>query len=172
MFGRDEDIAFLDAAWANRDVNVVTIVAWAGVGAAPNPPGPQEGSRAHIRSASGPALMDQLRYSIDADKVAAAMPLAKRLCSLAQEENDSTLMIGACPAVGGTYHYLGDFETARQYYTRALQIWRSGGIRTPFQEVEAQRVLVCPSRPYSGGISERSPGATPPWRKPSPWRRS
>ena len=38
----------------------------------------------------------------------------------------SALMIGACTAVGATYHYLGDFETARQYYTRALQIWRSG----------------------------------------------
>ena len=32
VFGREEDIAFLDDAWANKDVNVVTIVAWAGVG--------------------------------------------------------------------------------------------------------------------------------------------
>src|SRR6516162_1214578 len=32
VFGREEDIAFLDGAWANNDVNVVTIVAWAGVG--------------------------------------------------------------------------------------------------------------------------------------------
>ena len=32
VFGREEDIAFLDAAWANQNVNVVTIVAWAGVG--------------------------------------------------------------------------------------------------------------------------------------------
>jgi serine/threonine protein kinase len=32
LFGREEDIAFLDAAWANKDANVVTIVAWAGVG--------------------------------------------------------------------------------------------------------------------------------------------
>jgi tetratricopeptide (TPR) repeat protein len=32
VFGREEDIAFLDAAWPNQDVNVVTIVAWAGVG--------------------------------------------------------------------------------------------------------------------------------------------
>ena len=32
VFGREEDIAFLDNAWANRQVNVVTIVAWAGVG--------------------------------------------------------------------------------------------------------------------------------------------
>jgi hypothetical protein len=32
LFGREEDIAFLDDAWANKDANVVTIVAWAGVG--------------------------------------------------------------------------------------------------------------------------------------------
>ena len=32
IFGREEDLALLDRAWANRDVNVVTIVAWAGVG--------------------------------------------------------------------------------------------------------------------------------------------
>src|SRR5207244_12464281 len=32
VFGREEDAAFLDAAWANNDVNLVTIVAWAGVG--------------------------------------------------------------------------------------------------------------------------------------------
>jgi NACHT domain len=32
LFGREEDIAFLDAAWANREVNIVTIVAWAGLG--------------------------------------------------------------------------------------------------------------------------------------------
>ena len=32
VFGRKEDIAFLDAAWANQGINVVTIVAWAGAG--------------------------------------------------------------------------------------------------------------------------------------------
>jgi hypothetical protein len=32
VFGREEDIAFLDEAWANQRVNVVTIVAWGGVG--------------------------------------------------------------------------------------------------------------------------------------------
>ena len=32
LFGREEDIAFLNDAWASPDVNVVTIVAWAGVG--------------------------------------------------------------------------------------------------------------------------------------------
>ncbi|MGA8660115.1 MAG: protein kinase [Chthoniobacterales bacterium] len=32
VFGREEDVAFLDRAWANKDINVATIVAWAGVG--------------------------------------------------------------------------------------------------------------------------------------------
>jgi serine/threonine protein kinase len=32
VFGREEDIAFLNDAWENPRVNVVTIVAWAGVG--------------------------------------------------------------------------------------------------------------------------------------------
>jgi len=32
VFGREEDIAFLDAALANQHVNVVSIVGWAGVG--------------------------------------------------------------------------------------------------------------------------------------------
>jgi hypothetical protein len=32
VFGREEDIVFLDRAWAKLDVNIVTIVAWAGVG--------------------------------------------------------------------------------------------------------------------------------------------
>src|SRR6516165_1854387 len=32
IFGREEDITFLDRAWAKKEVNVVSIVAWAGVG--------------------------------------------------------------------------------------------------------------------------------------------
>jgi hypothetical protein len=32
VFGREEDIAFLDDAWATQSVNVAIIVAWAGVG--------------------------------------------------------------------------------------------------------------------------------------------
>jgi serine/threonine protein kinase len=32
FFGREEDVAFLDAAWADQQINIVSIVAWAGVG--------------------------------------------------------------------------------------------------------------------------------------------
>ena len=86
------------------------------------------------------ALVGLWRHSFVADKLSATMPLAKRLYSLAQEQNDSSLMIRACDAVGATHYFLGEFETARQYTTRVLQIWRSGGIRFSFQEVDAQPV--------------------------------
>ena len=85
-------------------------------------------------------LMGQLRYSVVAGKLSLVMPLGKRLYSLAEEQNDPTLMIGACTAVGGAHYYLGDFEIARRYIARALQIWRSGGLRSPFREVDAQPV--------------------------------
>ena len=32
LFGREDNISFLDDAWTNQHVNIVTIVAWAGVG--------------------------------------------------------------------------------------------------------------------------------------------
>jgi hypothetical protein len=86
------------------------------------------------------ALMGLWRYSLVSDKLSVTMSLAKRLYSLAQEQNDSTLMIGACSTVGATHYYLGDFAIARQYITRALQIWRSIGVGFSVQEVDAQSV--------------------------------
>ena len=47
------------------------------------------------------ALMGQLRYSVVAGKLGLVMPLGKRLYSLAEEQNDPMLMIGACTAVEG-----------------------------------------------------------------------
>ena len=72
--------------------------------------------------------MGQWRYSLMTDKLTATMQIAKRVYSLAQEQNDAALMIGACRALAATLHYLGDFESARQYAMRGLQIWRSGGV--------------------------------------------
>ena len=43
-------------------------------------------------------------------------------------------------AMAGTTCTVGDFETSRQYTTRALQICRSGAGQSPFQEVDAQPV--------------------------------
>ena len=72
------------------------------------------------------ALMGQWRYSLMTDKLTATMQIAKRVYSLAQEQNDAALMIGAYRALAATLFYLGDFESARQYAMRGVQIWRSG----------------------------------------------
>ena len=95
------------------------------------------------------------------------MQIAKRVYSLAQEQNDSALMIGAYRALAATLYFLGDFETARQYAMRGVQIWRSGGVQSPVEEVDAPLSFVCALRPYASGISERSPLAKRPWRKRS-----
>ena len=61
------------------------------------------------------------------------MQIAKRVYSLAQEQNDPALMIGAYDALAATLYFLGDFEAARQYAMRGFQIWRSGGVQSPFK---------------------------------------
>ena len=58
------------------------------------------------------------------------MQIAKRVYSLAQDQNDAALMIGAYNALASTLYFLGDFETARQYAMRGVQIWRSGGVQS------------------------------------------
>ena len=73
------------------------------------------------------ALIGQWRYSLITEKLTATMRIAKRVYSLAQQQNDSALLIGACRALACTLCFLGDFDSARQYAMRGVQIWRSGG---------------------------------------------
>src|SRR5215831_14532535 len=62
------------------------------------------------------------------------MQIAERVHSLAQEQNDASLMIGAYNCLAITLYFLGDFETAQQYAMRGLQIWRSGGVQTYIED--------------------------------------
>src|SRR5271165_4279885 len=70
------------------------------------------------------------RYSIMTDKPSVALPIAERVYSLAQEQDDPTLIIGAYNALAGTLYYLCDFESARKYAMRAVQIWRSETVQS------------------------------------------
>ncbi len=45
-------------------------------------------------------------------------------------------MIGAYRALSFTFYYLGDFESARRYAVRGVQIWRSGGVPSHPEEVD------------------------------------
>jgi hypothetical protein len=80
------------------------------------------------------ALLGQWRYSLVTDKLAATMQIAERINSLAEEQNDAALAIGAYRALAITLYFLGDFESAKQHATRGLQIWRSRGAPPPVED--------------------------------------
>ena len=63
------------------------------------------------------------------------MQIAERVYSLAQEQNDPALMIGAYRALAVTLYFLGDFESALQYAMRGVQIWRSGSVQSPAEDL-------------------------------------
>jgi hypothetical protein len=96
------------------------------------------------------ALIGQWRYSLATNKLSATMQIAKRIYSLAHEQNDSTLLMGAYRALANTHYFSGEFELARQHATRGLQIWRSGILGSPTQEVTASGVVFL----YLGALSE------------------
>jgi len=74
------------------------------------------------------ALRGQFRYSLNGEKLSAALQIVERVYSLAQEQNDAALMIAAYNGLACTLHFLGDFEASRQYALRGIQIWRSGNV--------------------------------------------
>src|SRR5262249_40197163 len=86
------------------------------------------------------ALRGLWRHSLVTDKLSKTMQIAKRVYTLAQDQNDSALMMGAYRALACTLCFSGDFETARQYAMRGVQIWRSGGVQSPLEEVTAPAV--------------------------------
>ena len=59
------------------------------------------------------ALEGQWRYSLTTDKLTTSLQIANRVYSLAQEQNEPSLMIGACAALAITHYYLGNFEISR-----------------------------------------------------------
>jgi hypothetical protein len=68
------------------------------------------------------ALAGQYVYSLMTDKLSATMQIVKRVHSLAQEQNDPALIMGACRHFAVVFYYSGDFESGRQYAMRGLQI--------------------------------------------------
>ena len=118
------------------------------------------------------ALTGQWLYSLHTDKLTTTMHLAQRVYSLAQEQNDAALIVGACRTLAGTLYFMGDFETARQY---AIVVLRSGAREaSSLMRKTSTRPpsFVRAMRHYPSGISERSLLLTRPWRKQSLWLRS
>ena len=86
------------------------------------------------------ALQGQFAYSLFTDKLTATLQIDERIYALAQEQHDSALMIGARMTFAATLYYSGDFESARQYAIRGVEIWRSGGVHSPVEEFIAPAV--------------------------------
>jgi hypothetical protein len=68
------------------------------------------------------------------------MQIAERVYSLAQEQNDARLLMGAYRILASTLYFLGDFEASRQYAIRGLEIWGSGGVHRQVEKVSAPAV--------------------------------
>jgi tetratricopeptide (TPR) repeat protein len=86
-------------------------------------------------------MMGQWYYSLVTDKLTVTMQIAKRVSVLAQNQNDAALMVGAYHILAATLYFLGDFEAARQNARRGLQIWRSGVVQSPVEEVYTPSVI-------------------------------
>src|SRR5262249_18995030 len=64
------------------------------------------------------------------------MQIAERVYSLAQEQDDPTLMIWAYNSLAVTLYYLGDFEASGQNAMRGVRIWRSGNVQSDPEDVD------------------------------------
>jgi hypothetical protein len=82
------------------------------------------------------ALMGQWHYSLMNDKLTATMQIAQRVYSLAREQNNPALMIGAYSALAMTHHFLGDFEAGRIHAIHGVQIWRSGRVQSHAEDLD------------------------------------
>jgi hypothetical protein len=86
------------------------------------------------------ALISQWRYSLWTDKLTVTMQIAERVYSLAQEQDDARLMMGAYRILASTLYFLGHFEASRQNAILGLEIWRSGGVHRQVEEVSSPAV--------------------------------
>jgi hypothetical protein len=103
------------------------------------------------------ALRGQWRYSLMTDKLTATMQIAKRINSLAQEQNHAALKIGAYGALEVTFYFWvisNPRDNTRQAVLRsgareAYHLWSKNPSHPP--------PVVCAIWHYPSGISARSP---------------
>ena len=86
------------------------------------------------------ALMGQWRFSLNTEKLTVTMRIAERVCTLAEEQNNPALKIGAYHILATTFYHLGDFQAARKYARSGIQIWRSGAVLSPVEDFETAAV--------------------------------
>ena len=80
------------------------------------------------------------RFSLHTEKLTATMRIAERVCTLAEEQNNPALKVGAYHISAATLYNLGDFQAARKYARSGIQIWRSGAVPSPVEDFETAAV--------------------------------
>ena len=93
------------------------------------------------------ALTGQWRYSFMNEKLDASLHLAKRVYSVAKEQNSRMLMIGACRSLAFSLYHLGEFEAASEVANHGVELWRSG---VASLQVEDMNEPVVPCVIYTG----------------------
>ncbi|MBV9492456.1 MAG: protein kinase [Verrucomicrobia bacterium] len=88
------------------------------------------------------ALVGQWRHSLNTDRLTIPMQIARRVHALAEEQDDPALMVVGQHVLGVTFYFMGDFEAAQRHLMRGLELWRSGGVRSPVEEVDAP-IVAC-----------------------------
>jgi serine/threonine protein kinase len=88
-------------------------------------------------------LLGQLRYTLQTDKLSAAIQIAERVHELAREQNDAGLMLAACQVFAAIFYFLGKFDSAWKYARHGVQIWRSGSVQSPVAEEIQSPVVNC-----------------------------
>jgi serine/threonine protein kinase/tetratricopeptide (TPR) repeat protein len=88
-------------------------------------------------------LLGQLRYTLHSDKLSAAMQIAERVHALAKEQNDAGLMLAAYQVFAAVFYFLGEFDSARKYARRGVQIWHSGSVHSAVAEEIQAPVVNC-----------------------------
>ena len=86
-------------------------------------------------------LAGHWRFSLHTEKLTATMRIAERVCTLAEEQNNPALKVGAYHISAATLYNLGDFQAARKYARSGIQIWRSGAVPSPVEDFET--AVVC-----------------------------
>jgi hypothetical protein len=86
------------------------------------------------------AQTSQWRYSLWTDKLTATLRIAKRAYSLAQEQDDPALIMGANRSLACTLYFLGDFVAAREHAERGVEIWHVERLQSPIEESKAPAV--------------------------------
>jgi tetratricopeptide (TPR) repeat protein len=86
-------------------------------------------------------LAGHWRFSLHAEKLTSTMRIAERVCTLAEEQNNPALKVGAYQFLAATLYNLGDFQAARKYARSGIQIWRSGTVLSPVDDFE--NAVVC-----------------------------